>query len=191
MLLVRTDDTSPAEALRAFPASARLYISDEPLQKQIREAVEVGLEIIGLVRTTQSVFLVVQKRQIEEGERRHTMGFGEEFKRVREEKLLTQAEAAKLVDRDTMTISRWERGEVVPEPLVQEAALARLRAARAHKERRWVILERLPNGRLVRCRICNLGFRTREAAREFLRTNGPRDGGWIVGHDPKFRTAHT
>jgi transcriptional regulator with XRE-family HTH domain len=118
------------------------------------------------------------------------IGFGEDFRKLREEKLLTQAEAAKIVGRDLMTISRWECGEVVPEPLVQEAALARLRAARARKERRWVILERLPNGRLGRCRYCNLGFRTRDAAREFLRKNGPRDGGWIVGRDPKFRTAH-
>ena len=54
-------------------------------------------------------------------------GFGRELRRLRKAAGLTQADVAKLVGRHPNTVARWERGERTPEPLVQEAVLARLR----------------------------------------------------------------
>ena len=55
-------------------------------------------------------------------------GFGPELRALRKAAGLTQADVAQLVGRHPNTVARWERGERTPEPLVQEAALARLRA---------------------------------------------------------------
>jgi len=52
--------------------------------------------------------------------------FGSELRRLRTEAGLTQAQVAELVGRDPNTIARWERGELLPGPLVQEGVLARL-----------------------------------------------------------------
>lgn len=54
--------------------------------------------------------------------------FGAEVRRLRLGAGLTQAQAAEIVGRDANTVARWERGELIPEPLVCEAVLARLRS---------------------------------------------------------------
>ena len=55
------------------------------------------------------------------------VGFCLLFRRARKTAGLTQTAAGWLLGRTKNTVARWERGERTPEPLVQEAALARLR----------------------------------------------------------------
>ena len=52
--------------------------------------------------------------------------WGDTLAYVRGQRGLTQAEVARLVGRHVNTVARWERGELTPEPLVQDAVLIRL-----------------------------------------------------------------
>ena len=52
--------------------------------------------------------------------------FGKALKTRRTQAGLTQERAGKLLGRHQNTIARWERGEIVPDALTQEAVLARL-----------------------------------------------------------------
>jgi len=52
--------------------------------------------------------------------------FGADLRLARSKARLTQAEVGSLVGRHANTVAQWERGEQLPEPLVQEAVLARL-----------------------------------------------------------------
>ena len=54
--------------------------------------------------------------------------FGLKLHAARQALGMTQAQVGELVGRDHNTVARYERGERVPEPLVQEAILARLKA---------------------------------------------------------------
>ena len=60
------------------------------------------------------------------GARRVAGDFGPSLRRARLAAALTQGQVAGLIGRHKNTVARWERGEVRPEPLVQEAVLARL-----------------------------------------------------------------
>lgn len=53
--------------------------------------------------------------------------FGLKLYRLRRRAGLRQADVAQLVHRNINTIARWERGEVVPDTLVREVVLRRLR----------------------------------------------------------------
>jgi len=49
---------------------------------------------------------------------------------------LSQEKAARLLDVTLSTVSKWERGEVTPQPMVQDTVVARLRAVAKPKPRK-------------------------------------------------------
>jgi transcriptional regulator with XRE-family HTH domain len=56
------------------------------------------------------------------------MTFPTEFRALRRARRLTQAAAAAACGVTKSAVEKWERGERTPHPLMQEAALAALRA---------------------------------------------------------------
>jgi len=62
--------------------------------------------------------------------------FGVELRRLRDLAKLLQREAAVLLECRKNTYARWERGVLIPPPLVQEGALARMRAVAPTDARR-------------------------------------------------------
>jgi len=63
------------------------------------------------------------------------MSFANQFYAARKKARLTLHQAGELVGRDENTVWRWEAGLLIPDPLVQEAALARLDAQRLSERR--------------------------------------------------------
>ena len=55
--------------------------------------------------------------------------FAARLARARARAGLTQVQAGALLERDSVTISRWERGQVVPDLLTREGALTLLTRA--------------------------------------------------------------
>jgi len=68
------------------------------------------------------------------------MTFAEKLRGMRKDRNLTQADVAGLAQVQPLTVSRWERGEIQPHPLMQDAVMARLGATPRKETRGWLIM---------------------------------------------------